>query len=443
MSVKSRPITMVLLGILLGASLTLGQGVWATRNASDLELPLEQMRTFTDVFSRIKNDYVEEVSDEELLEHAIRGMLNGLDPHSAYLNAEQYNELRIGTTGEFGGLGIEVAMEDGFVKVVSPIDDTPAQRAGVEAGDLIIRLDDTPVKGLSLNDAVKLMRGKPGSPIDLTIIREGEDKPLNIEIKRDIIKTTSVKNRMLDDNFGYVRISNFQTKTTADMLKAIRSMKKESDGKLAGLVLDLRNNPGGVLSGAVGVSDAFLNEGMIVYTDGREEDSKLRYDATQGDILDGSPLVVLVNGGSASASEIVAGAMQDHKRAIIMGTKTFGKGSVQSIHVLQAGGAVKLTSSRYFTPEGRSIQALGIEPDIENKPGTWKKPEEQEEDTGYKQLTESSLSGHLTGADEHSAEEKQTEQELKTTDELVFDDFQLHEALNLLKGMAILKKQES
>jgi len=441
MSVKSRPLTMVLLGTLLGASLTLGQGVWATRNASDLALPLEQMRTFTDVFSRIKNDYVEEVSDEELLEHAIRGMLNGLDPHSAYLNAEQYNELRIGTTGEFGGLGIEVAMEDGFVKVVSPIDDTPAQRAGVEAGDLIIRLDDTPVKGLSLNDAVKLMRGKPGSPIDLTIIREGEDKPLNIEIKRDIIKTTSVKNRMLDDNFGYVRISNFQTKTTADMLKAIRTMKKESDGKLAGLVLDLRNNPGGVLSGAVGVSDAFLNDGMIVYTDGREEDNKLRYDATQGDILEGNPLVVLVNGGSASASEIVAGAMQDHKRAIIMGTKTFGKGSVQSIHILQAGGAVKLTSSRYYTPEGRSIQALGIEPDIINKPGTWKKPEE--EDSGYKPLTESSLSGHLTGADEQTAEEKEAEEALKKADDLVFDDFQLYEALNLLKGMAILKKQES
>jgi len=440
MSVKSRPLTMVLLGTVFGASLTLGQGVWATRNASDLALPLEQMRTFTDVFSRIKNDYVEEVSDEELLEHAIRGMLNGLDPHSAYLNPEQYNELRIGTTGEFGGLGIEVAMEDGFVKVVSPIDDTPAQRAGVLAGDLIIRLDDTPVKGLSLNDAVKLMRGKPGSPIDLTIIREGEDKPLNIELKRDVIKTTSVKNRMLDDDYGYVRISNFQTKTTADMLKAIRAMKEEAGGKLSGLVLDLRNNPGGVLSGAVGVSDAFLNDGMIVYTDGREEDNKLRYDATQGDILEGSPLVVLVNGGSASASEIVAGAMQDHQRAIIMGTKTFGKGSVQSIHLLQAGGAVKLTSSRYYTPEGRSIQALGIEPDIINKPGTWKKPEDESD---YKPLTESNLSGHLTGADEQTAEEKKAEEEANKADNLVFDDYQLYEALNLLKGLAILNKQES
>lgn len=440
MTVKTRPLTMVLLGTLLGASLTLGQGVWATRSSGDNALPLEQMRTFTDVFSRIKNDYVEEVSDEELLEYAIRGMLNGLDPHSSYLNPEEFNELRIGTTGEFGGLGIEVGMEDGFVKVVSPIDDTPAARAGVESGDLIIRLDDTPIKGLSLNDAVKLMRGKPGSIIALTIIREGEDKPLSIDIKRDVIKVTSVKNRMLDDNYGYVRISNFQTKTTADMLKAIRTMKKESDGKMAGLVLDLRNNPGGVLSGAVGVSDAFLNDGMIVYTDGREEDNKLRYDATQGDILDGKPLVILVNGGSASASEIVAGAMQDHKRAIIMGTKTFGKGSVQTIQDLQTGGAVKLTTSRYFTPEGRSIQALGIEPDIINKPGTWKKPEEESD---YKPLTESSLSGHLAGEDEQTAEEKTAEEEAKKADNLVFDDFQLYEALNLLKGLAILKKQES
>ena len=316
MTGKKRSATLVLLGAVVGGSLTIGQGVLATRTGGH-ELPLEQMRTFTDVFSRIKNDYVEEVSDDELLEFAIRGMLNGLDPHSAYLNTEEFNELRIGTTGEFGGLGIEVGMEDGFVRVVSPIDDTPAARAGMQSGDLIIRLDDTPVKGLSLNDAVKLMRGKPGSKLRLTVIREGEDRPLTIDIKRAIIKVTSVRNRMLDDDYGYLRISNFQTKTTADMLKAIKKMKKESGGSLKGMVLDLRNNPGGVLSGAVGVSDAFLNDGMIVYTDGREDDSKLRYDATNGDILDGAPLVVLVNGGSASASEIVAGAMQDHGLSLI------------------------------------------------------------------------------------------------------------------------------
>ncbi len=436
MTVNSKSITLLLAGTLFGATLSVGQSVLATRNNSANTLPLEQMRTFTDVFSRIKSDYVEEVSDEELLEYAIRGMLNGLDPHSAYLNAEEFNDLRIGTTGEFGGLGIEVGMEDGFVKVVSPIDDTPAQRAGMQSGDLIIRLDDTPVKGLNLNDAVKLMRGKPGSIINLTVIREGEDKPLSIDIERAVIKVTSVRNRMLDEEYGYLRISNFQTKTTADMLKAIKKMKTEADGSLKGLVLDLRNNPGGVLSGAVGVSDAFLNSGMIVYTDGREDDSKLRYDATVGDILDGKPLVVLVNGGSASASEIVAGAMQDHGRAVILGTKTFGKGSVQTIQDLQTGGAVKLTTSRYFTPNGRSIQALGIEPDIQTKPGTWNKPEEESD---FTPLTESSLSGHLSNNDDEKDEDESDE---SSNDDLVFEDFQLYEALNLLKGLTILSSIE-
>lgn len=445
MTVKTRSLTLVLLGIVIGGSLTLGQGVLATRSGSDNALPLEEMRTFTDVFTRIKNDYVEEVSDEELLEHAIRGMLNGLDPHSAYLNTEEFNELRIGTTGEFGGLGIEVGMEDGFVKVVSPIDDTPAAKAGMQSGDLIIRLDDTPVKGLSLNDAVKLMRGKPGSPILLTVIREGEDKPLSIEIERAIIKVTSVKNRMLDKHYGYLRISNFQTKTTADMLKAIKKMKNEADGGLQGMVLDLRNNPGGVLSGAVGVSDAFLEEGMIVYTDGREEDSKLRYDATSGDILDGKPLIVMVNGGSASASEIVAGAMQDHERAIILGTKTFGKGSVQTIQDLPAGGAVKLTTSRYYTPDGRSIQALGIEPDIITRPGQLKKPGEDEDD-GFSPLTESSLRGSLSNTatkDKEEGEDTADAEDEDNTDNLVYDDYQLYEALNLLKGLTILSKNDS
>ncbi len=439
MKAKTRSVTLVLLGAVVGGSLTIGQHVMGARSAN--ELPLEQMRTFTDVFTRIKNDYVEEVSDEDLLEYAIRGMLNGLDPHSAYLNTEEFNELRIGTTGEFGGLGIEVGMEDGFVKVVSPIDGTPAARAGILSGDLIIRLDDTPVKGLSLNDAVKLMRGKPGSKLTLTIIREGADKPLTIDIKRDIIKVTSVRNRMLDDNYGYLRISNFQTKTTTDLLKAVKSMKEEAGGSLKGLVLDLRNNPGGVLSGAVGVSDAFLNDGMIVYTDGREEDSKLRYDATDGDVLDGAPLVILVNGGSASASEIVAGAMQDHGRGIILGSKTFGKGSVQTIQDLPAGGAVKLTTSRYYTPGGRSIQSLGIEPDIITKPGSWIRPENE----SFSALTESSLPGALSNTtleeEEQTGDEEPTDEEKE--DNLVYDDYQLYEALNLLKGLTILSKKSS
>ena len=438
MKLNTRSVALVLTGAVIGGSLTLTQHVMGARDAN--ELPLEQMRTFTDVFSRIKSDYVEEVSDDELLEYAIRGMLNGLDPHSAYLNTEEFNELRIGTTGEFGGLGIEVGMEDGFVKVVSPIDDTPAAKAGILAGDLIIRLDETPIKGLSLNDAVKLMRGKPGSTLQLTVVREGEDKPLTIDIERAVIKTTSVRNRMLDDGFGYLRISNFQTKTTADMLKAIKTMKEEApDGNLRGLVLDLRNNPGGVLSGAVGVSDAFLNDGMIVYTDGRENDSKLRYDATNGDVLNGAPLVVLVNGGSASASEIVAGAMQDHGRGVVLGSKTFGKGSVQTIQDLPAGGAVKLTTSRYYTPDGRSIQALGINPDIQTKPGSWVRPDQESD---FTPLTESSLRGSLVNEGENEDGDT-TEPGEAPEDNLVYDDYQLFEALNLLKGMTILSKKSS
>ncbi len=428
------------MGIIIGASLTAGHTVFATRDKAST-LPLEQLRTFTDIFTRIKNNYVEEVSDKELLEHAIRGMLNGLDPHSAYLNPEQFDELRIGTSGQFGGLGIEVGMEDGFVKVVSPIDDTPAQRAGVKSGDLIIRLDDKPVKGMNLNDAVKLMRGKPGTTIHLTVVRAGEDKPLKIDIVRAIIKVNSVKNRLLDEEFGYIRIAQFQTKTTVDLNKAITKLKNESSNSLKGLILDLRNNPGGVLSAAVGVSDTFLNDGLIVYTDGREEDSKLRYTASKGDAIDGLPIVVLVNGGSASASEIVAGAMQDHKRGIVMGTKTFGKGSVQTIQDLSNGGAVKLTTARYFTPSGRSIQAQGIDPDIIT---AVVKLAKNDENNAIAPVTESSLSGHLSNPNNDNAEPlKEEEPKEKTTNNinnLIQSDYQLYEALNLLKGLAVFSK---
>ena len=436
MTIRSKPLTFLAVGAVLGVTLTMGQGVVGARDNSGDVLPLDQLRTFSDVFARIKRNYVEDVSDEELLEHAIRGMLSGLDPHSSYLNTEQFNELRIGTSGEFGGLGIEVGMEDGFVKVVSPIDDTPAARAGMQTGDLIIRLDDKPVKGLSLNEAVKLMRGKPGSDINLTVVREGEDKPLKVTITRAVIQVTSVKNRILEEGYGYVRVSHFQTKTTADMLKAIEKMKSETDGKMNGLVLDLRNNPGGVLSAAVGISDAFLNEGLIVYTDGREEDSRLRYSASQGDVLDGAPLVVLVNGGSASASEIVAGAMQDHNRGVVMGNKTFGKGSVQTIQNLANGGAVKLTTARYYTPSGRSIQAEGINPDIVTDNLRLAKREE----SGIEPITESSLSGHLSN---QSDAEEQKEETSNSDDKpnLAEDDYQLNEALNLLKGLTILSRR--
>ncbi len=439
MSIRSRSVMLIIMGAIIGISLTMGHTVFATRDKAN-SLPLDQLRTFTDVFTRIKNNYVEEVSDKELLEHAIRGMLSGLDPHSAYLSPEQFNELRIGTSGQFGGLGIEVGMEDGFVKVVSPIDDTPAQRAGMKSGDLIIRLDDKPVKGMTLNDAVKLMRGKPGTTIHLTVVRTGESKPLKIDIVRAIIKVNSVKNRLLDDNFGYIRIAQFQTKTTVDLNKAINTLKKESDDSIEGLVLDLRNNPGGVLSAAVGVSDTFLNEGLIVYTDGREDDSKLRYTASKGDAINGLPVVVLVNGGSASASEIVAGALQDHKRGIIMGTKTFGKGSVQTIQDLSNGGAVKLTTARYFTPSGRSIQAQGIDPDIITEVVKVSKNDRSDAITP---VTESSLSGHLSNPTtdkdkpEKTDELKSESAPIQNDDNLIETDYQLYEALNLLKGLAV------
>lgn len=426
-------------GLVLGTSLTVGHNVLATR-ADTNTLPMEHLRTFTDVFTRIKRNYVEEVSDEELLEHAIRGMLSGLDPHSAYLDGEQFKELRIGTSGEFGGLGIEVGMEDGFVKVISPIDDTPAQRAGVEAGDLIIRLDDKPVKGLSLGEAVKIMRGKPGDPLLLTIVREGTDAPLKIEVVRDIIQVSSVKERMLEDGFGYVRISTFQTKTTRSLEASLKKLVKANDDEtLSGLVLDLRNNPGGVLTAAVGVSDTFLDDGLVVYTDGRDRDNHLSYSAHRGDLLDGAPLVVLVNEGSASASEIVAGAIQDHKRGIVMGRKTFGKGSVQTIQDLPNGGAVKLTTARYFTPEGRSIQASGIVPDIEL--GRFSL---QEREGAVDPLSEASLSGHLSnptdGSEEGDAEgDEQTQQPITSAD-LAKSDYELYQALNLLKGLHIVNR---
>ncbi|CAG0910663.1 unnamed protein product, partial [Cyprideis torosa] len=290
--------------------------------------------------------------------------------------------------------------EDGFVKVISPIDDTPAAKAGVEAGDLIIRLDDTPVKGMTLTDAVNVMRGKIGTDITLTIIREGRDKPLKITITRDTIQVQSVKSRILEPNLGYLRITSFQSKTTKSLIEAAEQLKEENGGPLKGLVLDLRNNPGGVLSGAVGVSDAFLEKGLIVYTEGRVKDSKLRYDASAGDVVDGAPLIVLVNGGSASASEIVAGALQDHKRAVIVGSKTFGKGSVQTILPLKEKDALKITTARYFTPSGRSIQAQGIEPDIKIE----RLRVEEKEDKGFDPISESNLSRHLKNGEAQDAD---------------------------------------
>jgi carboxyl-terminal processing protease len=440
MSTKRENVFLVLVGLIAGLSISIGSGVFAEREIkSTAGLPVEELRTFSDVFGRIKNDYVEDVEDSEMLNNAIRGMLSGLDPHSSYLDQEQFKELQVGTSGEFGGLGIEVGMEDGFVKVIAPIDDTPAQRAGVEAGDLIIRLDDTPVKGLTLNDAVKIMRGKPGTVLRLTVVREGVDQPLKIDIKRAIIKVKSVKSRMLEDGFAYVRISQFQSKTAENMVDAIEALNKEAGGPLKGMVLDLRNNPGGVLNGAVAVSDAFLKKGLIVYTEGRVSDSKLRFNATPDDILNSAPLVVLVNQGSASASEIVSGALQDHHRAIVVGTQTFGKGSVQTILPLSNGTAVKLTTARYYTPSGRSIQAEGIKPDIELDQVRVSAVERS-----IDPVKEADLSGHLSNGNGKKAKksaEEEGEAEDDVEESLAEKDYQLYEALNLLKGLAIQREQ--
>jgi carboxyl-terminal processing protease len=426
---------LVLTGLVAGVLVSIGHGVFAERDSAPATLPVEELRTFSDVFGRIKNDYVVDVDDKELIENAIRGMLSGLDPHSAYLDAEQFTELQVGTTGQFGGLGIEVGMENGFVKVIAPIDDTPAQRAGVQAGDLVIRLDDTPVKGMTLNEAVKIMRGKPGSEIELTIVREGVDQPLKINITRDIIKVKSVRARMLEPGYGYLRISQFQSKTAENMVDAIDKLIKENKGALNGLVLDLRNNPGGVLNGAVAVSDAFLKKGMIVYTEGRIADSRLRFNATPDDVIDGAPLVVLVNQGSASASEIVAGALQDHKRAIIVGVKTFGKGSVQTILPLSSESALKLTTARYYTPSGNSIQAEGITPDIELE-----SVKVASIDRNIEPLKEANLTGHLDNG--NGKDGKDSEKDEQDEDTLsASDDYMLYEALNLLKGLAILQQR--
>jgi carboxyl-terminal processing protease len=442
MSKQYKTFLVLVFGIFVGVSVSLTSSVLAEKKTEEsVGLPLNELRNFSDIFARVKSDYVEEVDDKTLLENAIRGMLTGLDPHSTYLNNDEYKELKIGTTGKFGGLGIQVGMEDGFVKVISPIDDTPAFRAGLEAGDLIIRLNDKSVKGMTLNDAVKIMRGDPGTDIKLTVIREGADKPLPFTVTRDIISVKSVKSRILEPDYGYIRISNFQSKTARDLVTEISALKKENKNELKGLVLDLRNNPGGVLSAAADVSDAFIDEGKLVYTQGRIANSDFEFNAKPGDIMNGSPVVVLINGGSASASEIVAGALQDHNRAVVMGSKSFGKGSVQTIQELRSGGAVKITTARYFTPNGRSIQGDGITPDIILD----KYEIKDSSDDASLRIKESDLSGSITNptksqeaikkAVEEGEKEEEEDKKLKAS-----DDFQLFEALLLLKGLNILNK---
>lgn len=450
------------LGLVAGVSLSLHFAAMADKEAVATPLPVEELRAFSEVFGRIKSDYVEPVTDKRLITEAINGMLNGLDPHSAYLDADAFKELQVGTQGEFGGLGIEVGMEDGLVKVISPIEDTPAYHAGLKSGDLIIKLDDTLVKGLTLNDAVKRMRGKPGSKIVLTVIRKDEPKPLTFTVARAVIKVQSVKSKLIEPGYAFVRITQFQEHTGENLASALEALVKQNQGSLKGVVLDLRNDPGGLLTGAVGVSAAFLaKDALVVYTEGRTEDAKMRLTATPENYLRGGgkedylkklpdsiksvPLVVLVNGGSASASEIVAGALQDHKRAVIMGTQTFGKGSVQTVLPLGNNTAIKLTTARYYTPGGRSIQAKGIVPDI-----LVEDPSTAAFDNTFR-LRESDLDKHLTNdkqpEDKADRATKSTTTPANKTDApksvpVEFgakNDYQLNQALNLLKGMRILQ----
>ncbi len=450
---KFRTFGLIALGAVAGVLLSLNFQAIADR-ATRGPLPVDELRAFTEVFGAIKQNYVEPVEDKKLITEAINGMLSGLDPHSAYLDADAFKELQVGTQGQFGGLGIEVGMEDGFVKVVSPIEDTPAFRAGIKPGDLIIRLDDTPVKGMTLADAVKRMRGKPNTKITLTISRKGEARPIVVTLTRAVIRVQSVKSKVIEPGYGWVRVSQFQESTTEHLVRHVANLYKQ-EGALKGLVLDLRNDPGGLLYGAVAISAAFLpDKALVVSTDGRTEDAKKKFFATPDDYLRGMredvlkglpaaaktvPMVVLVNGGSASASEIVAGALQDHKRATVIGTQTFGKGSVQTIMPLGNSTAIKLTTARYYTPNGRSIQAKGITPDIIcEEPGA----------SAAARLRESDLERHLDNDREAQADKAKGAPRVspalpgselpKPTELGSKDDFQLAQALNYLQGKPVL-----
>ena len=386
-----------------------------------------QLNLFGDVFERVRADFVEEVDDAELIDAAINGMLSALDPHSSYLNPKRYREMQVQTRGEFGGLGIEVTMENGLVKVVSPIDDTPAFRAGVKAGDVVTHIDGDPVLGLTLAQAVDHMRGPVDSKIVITVVRRGVDKSFDITITRAIIKIRSVRHRVEGD-IAYLRITSFNEQTEVGLGKAMRALKEEIGDKFVGLVLDLRNNPGGLLEQAIAVSNAFLDQGEIVSTRGRRPEETQRYNAERGDLAEGTPMIVLINGGSASASEIVAGALQDHRRALVLGTTSFGKGSVQTIIPLGSHGAMRLTTARYYTPSGRSIQATGIEPDIEVEQARVEKI-----DNGSRR-SEADLRRHLPG----KAEENGEAEEAESAEEEEPQDYQLARALDLLRGLSLL-----
>lgn len=470
MASKLQKIGLLCVGASLGVAISISYNVFAEKEGAAAPLPVDELRAFSTVFGLIKQTYVEPVDDKKLITEAIKGMVSGLDPHSSYLDADAFKDLQTNTQGEFGGLGIEVNMEDGLVKVISPIEDTPAYRAGIKPGDFIVKIDDTQVQGLTLNEAVSRMRGKVGTNVVLTVFRKGEAKPLIITLKRAVIKVQSVKYKLAEPDYGYIRITQFQERTTEDLARAIEALYRDNKSALKGLVLDLRNDPGGLLNGAVGVSAAFLPRGaLVVYTEGRTPDAKIRLTAAreyyQRDNKDdyfkntprevkSVPLVVLVNGGSASASEIVAGALQDHKRALVVGTQTFGKGSVQTVLPIDSKTAVKLTTARYFTPNGRSIQAKGITPDVEVEEATVS----GKEDNGLR-VREADLERHLEGqgggsgraeSDSRSkVDVKPAKQNGSAVDEEVprelvsRNDYQLQQAFNVLKVQQLLLNRAS
>ncbi len=463
-------IGLVASGLLLGLMLSLTYSAIAEKMVKP-QLPLDDLRAFAEVFGKIKSDYVETVEDKKLLSEAINGMLTGLDPHSAYMDPDAFKDMQAATQGEFGGLGIEVGMEDGLVKVISPIEDSPAYAAGLKSGDLIIKLDETPVKGMSLNDAVKRMRGKPDTKIVLTVARKNETKPLLFTLTRAIIKNKSVKYKLTEPGYAYARVTQFQERTGEDLANAIKTMHTENKGPFKGFILDLRNDPGGLLNGAVGVSAAFLPKGeLVVYTEGRAPDSKMQLTAIPENYVRGGiandyirdlpedlktvPMVVLINAGSASASEIVAGALQDHNRAKVLGTQSFGKGSVQTIMPMNNGAAIKLTTARYFTPKGRSIQAKGIVPDYIVEDGT--------DQSGM--IHEADLTRHISNPKDDDAKVVKADEKPKSTvnnaakdaakeklNEKKFaeptapiepaskDDIQFTQAMNLLKGLPVIQ----
>ena len=432
MIVLCRALKRLLIG--LAAAFCLGP-LWvahAGQAENGVRLPIEDLKIFAEIFGKIKSDYVENIDDSQLLNDAIKGMLDGLDPHTVYLDPDSFREMNIDTHGEFGGLGLEVTMENGVIRIVAPIDDTPAHKAGLKSGDLIISMDGVQVKGLSLAESVSLMRGKPGSEIVLTIVRKDRPEPFEVTLKRAIIQLESVRAELLETGFGYVRVIQFQIGTATSLRQQLARLAREAGTALKGLVLDLRDNPGGVLDGAIQVSDTFLRDGLIVSTRGRAEDSEVTFSASPKDYLNDAPLVVLVNGGSASASEIVAGALQDHGRALILGTTTFGKGSVQTILPMLNGAALKLTTARYYTPNDRSIQATGITPDVVSQPAE----SSQTPDGDVSRLRESDLAGHL----ENELQNDNNATVDTKTDPLLVSDPQVREALNILKGMVIARQ---